>query len=108
MLRDVSSEDFGSAFMAGLNGNVSKEDKTRIISQITKYGEMFASLEGLKKGDTLDTDYIPGVGSQSYVNGKKIGSVLPDVVFNNSVLRIWLGENPVDSSLKTKLLAAGK
>lgn len=106
MLRDVSSDEFGGAFMAGLNNNVSSQDKSKIVSQISKYGEMFASLPGLKKGDTLDTDYIPGVGAQSYLNGKKIGGVLPDLVFYNSVLRIWLGEKPVDSSLKTKLLAA--
>ena len=105
MLRDVSSEDFGGAFMNGLNSNVSKEDKARIIGQISKYGEMFASLDGLKKGDTLDTDFIPGQGAQSYINGKKIGTVLPDVTFYNSVLRIWLGDKPVDGSLKTKLLA---
>lgn len=109
MLRDVSSEEFGGAFMAGLNANVSSQDKSKIVGQISKYGEMFASLPGLKKGDTLDTDYIPGAGAQSYLNGKKIGTVLPDVVFYNSVLRIWLGEKPVDSSLKSKLLAtAGK
>lgn len=106
MLRDVSSEEFGSAFMAGLNANVSSADKSKIVSQISKYGEMFASFPGLKKGDTLDTDYIPGVGAQSYLNGKKVGSVLPDLVFYNSVLRIWLGDKPVDSSLKTKLLAS--
>lgn len=105
MLRDISSEDFGSAFMSGLNANVSKEDKSKVIMQISKYGEMFAQIDSIKKGDTLDTDWIPGVGAQSFLNGKKIGDVLPDVIFYNSVLRIWLGEKPVDSSLKTKLLA---
>lgn len=106
MMRDVTSDSFGSAFMDGLNKNVSSQDKTKIVSQISKYGEMFASLEGLKKGDTLDTDWLPGVGSQSYLNGKKIGGVLPDLLFYNAVLRIWLGDNPVDSSLKAKLLAS--
>jgi len=105
MLRDVSSDDFGGAFMSGLNNNVSKEDKSKIVGQISKYGEMFAQIDGLKKGDTLDTDWVPGIGAQSYVNGKKIGEVLPDLVFYNAVLRIWLGEKPVDSSLKAKLLA---
>ena len=105
MLRDVSSDDFGSAFMAGLNDNVSSEDKMKIVSQISKYGEMFASFNGLKKGDVLETDYIPGVGSQSHLNGKKVGTPLPDVIFNNAVLRIWLGEKPVDKGLKAKLLA---
>lgn len=105
MLRDTSSDTFGTAFMDGLNSNVSKEDKTKIVAQISKFGETFAQIDTLKKGDTLDTDWIPGVGSQTYLNGKKIGEALPDIVFYNSVLRIWLGDKPVDTSLKTKLLA---
>ena len=78
------------------------------MGQISKYGEMFASIDGLKKGDTLDTDYIPGVGAQSYLNGKKIGTALPDIIFYNSVLRIWLGDKPADSTLKTRLLATAQ
>lgn len=105
MMRDISSDDFGNAFMTGLNNNVSKEDRAKIVSQISKYGEMFGQLDAIKKGDTLDTDWIPGAGTQCYLNGKKIGSLIPDQLFYNSVLRIWLGEKPADSTLKTKLLA---
>ena len=104
MLKDISSDAFGAAFMSGMNDNVSKEDQSKIISQISKYGEAFALLPGLKKGDIVDTDWTPGVGSQPFVNGKKIGEVLPDVLFYNSVLRIWLGEKPADAALKVKLL----
>jgi hypothetical protein len=105
MLRDISSDSFGTAFMDGLNSNVSREDKSKIVSQISKYGETFAQFDGMKKGDTLDTDWIPGVGTQAYLNGKKVGELLPDIVFYNSVLRIWLGDKPADSALKVKLLA---
>jgi hypothetical protein len=108
MARDISSDDFGNAFMTGLNNNVSKEDKAKIITQISKYGEMFGQLDAIKKGDTLDTDWIPGSGTQCYLNGKKIGSLIPDQLFYNSVLRIWLGDKPADASLKEKLLTAPK
>jgi hypothetical protein len=107
MMRDITSDEFGSAFMSGLNNNVSPSDKSKIVGQISKYGEMFGQIDAIKKGDTLDTDWIPGVGTQCYLNGKKIGSVIPDIIFYNSVLRIWLGDKPADSTLKTKLLAAG-
>ncbi len=107
MMRDISSDDFGVAFMSGLNNNVSKEDKSKIVSQISKYGEMFGQMDGIKKGDTLDTDWIPGAGTQCYLNGKKVGSLIPDQLFYNSVLRIWLGEKPADSALKASLLATG-
>ncbi|MES2150058.1 MAG: chalcone isomerase family protein [Pseudomonadota bacterium] len=104
MQRDVSSDDFGQAFMTGLNNNLDKTEKSKIVSQISKFGEMFAMLESLKKGDVLHLDWIPGSGTQCELNGKKIGEVVPDLLFYNAVLRIWLGDKPVDSSLKPALL----
>jgi hypothetical protein len=105
MMRDITSDDFGGAFMTGLNNNVDTKDKSKIVTQISKFGEMFAQFEALKKGDVLDLDWTPGVGTQSHLNGKKVGEAVPDIIFYNSILKIWLGEKPADASLKTKLLA---
>ena len=104
MLIDIPSEDLGTSFMTALSANVSESDKAKIVTQVSKYGEMFGQIGSLKKGDTIDTDWIPGVGNQCYLNGKKFGPVIPDVLFYNSLLRIWLGNKPVDAMLKTKLL----
>ncbi|WP_229423771.1 chalcone isomerase family protein [Massilia frigida] len=105
LMRDLSSDDFGDAFMNGLNNNLNNEEKSKIVSQISKFGEMFGLLQGLKKGDVLHLDWIPGTGTQCEFNGKKIGEVVPDILFYNAILRIWMGERPVDSSLKTALLS---
>lgn len=104
MQREVSSEDFGQSFMTGLNDNSDKAEKSKIINQTVKFGEMFASLPGLKKGDILFLDWIPGSGTVSSLNGKQMGETIPDVAFYNAVLRLWLGSKPVDSSLKPMLL----
>jgi hypothetical protein len=104
MARDISSEDFGKAFMEGLNDNVDRSEKAKIVSQIGKFGEMFAMVEGLKKNDVLHIDWIPGTGTVCELNGKKLGETVPDVAFYNAILRIWLGDKPVDRSLKTALL----
>lgn len=106
MVRDVSSEDFGDAFMEGLNDNVDKAEKAKIVSQIGKFGEMFAKVDGLKKGDVLHIDWLPGTGTQIELNGKKLIENVPDVAFYNALLRIWLGDKPVDRSLKPALLGA--
>ena len=108
MMRDVTSEDFGNSFMSGINNNTDAKDKSKIITQISKFGEMFALLEGLKKGDVLDLDYIPGSGTTCYLNDKRIGAVAPELLFYNSVLKIWLGEKPADVSLKVKMLGGKK
>jgi hypothetical protein len=104
MLREVSSEDFGKAFTDGINANTSKEERNKILPQIMKFGEVFAQTPTLKKGDQLSLDWTPNEGTQCYLNGKKIGEMMPDVAFYNAVLRIWLGDHPADSSLKPALL----
>lgn len=104
MLRDVTSDDFGKSFMEGLSSNTDKIERTRILPQTMKFGEVFAQIQTLKKGDQMLLDWIPGEGTQCYLNGKKLGELMPDVAFYNAVLRIWLGDKPVDSSLKPALL----
>jgi hypothetical protein len=108
MLRDLSSDDLGTAFMTALSNNISDADKAKIMPQVSKYGEMFGQVGMLKKGDIIDTDWIPGVGNQCYLNGKKVGPALPDVLFYNAVLSVWLGNKPADPVLKTKLLAGSQ
>ena len=104
MLRDVTSDDFGKSFMEGLSSNTDKIERTRILPQTMKFGEVFAQIQTLKKGDQMLLDWIPGEGTQCYLNGKKLGELMPDVAFYNAVLRIWLGDKPLDSSLKPALL----
>ena len=94
-------------FESILQGQVPKgrEGKhKKIINQLLKFGEFFASIPELKKGDVLTTDWIPGVGTQIHFNGKSVSETLPDQVFYNSLLKIWLGEKPADSKLKLSLL----
>ncbi len=104
MMRDITSDEFGTAFMSGLTQNLDRTAQSKIASHISKWGEMFASLDALKKGDVLELDYIPGQGTQSHINGKKIGEVAPDLIFSNAILSIWLGEHPADANLKPRLL----
>jgi hypothetical protein len=104
MARDISSEDLGRAFMDGINENLDKAEKAKIVGQIGKFGEMFASVDQIRKGDVLHMDWIPGTGTVCELNGKRIGEPASDINFYNAVLRIWLGEKPADRSLKPALL----
>lgn len=104
-MRDLSSDDFGMAFMKGLNDNVSAEERTKLLPQTKAFGEIFAQFPGLKKGDELIVDWNPATGSQPFLNGKKVGETLPDQAFFNAIMRIWIGNKPVDSTLKPKLLS---
>lgn len=106
MLRDVSTEDFGKAFTDGLNANTGKDERTRFLAQTMQFGSVFGQIQTLKKGEQLLFDWLPGEGTQCYLNGKKIGGVIPELAFYNAVLRIWLGDKPADYALKLALLGA--
>ena len=104
MLREVTGEDFGQAFMAGITANTDKAERSKFVNQLGAFGEVFVNVGAMKKGDTLTADWVPGTGMVMAVNGKTVGETLPDVGFYNAVLKIWLGEKPVDTSLKPALL----
>ena len=107
MMREITSDDFGQAFMTGLNNNLETSEKFKFGSQISKFGEMFGAIARLKKGDVLHLDWT-GSGTQCELNGKKVGETVPDLAFYNAVLRIWLGDKPADSSLKPALLGEAR
>ena len=108
MLRDVSSDQFGQSFMDGLNHNNTKAEKTKIVGQMIKFGEMFASIPELKKGDMVGLDWVPNVGTFSTLNGKRTADVYPDVAFFNALLKIWLGDQPAYAPLKNQLLGVSE
>ena len=106
MLRDVSNDEFGRGFMAGIRQNSDRAELMKITGPLIKFGELFASVPELKKGDVLTTDWLPGVGTQMQLNGKNIGDIIPDESFYHALLKIWLGEKPLDNALKHLLLGA--
>ncbi|HYC41951.1 MAG TPA: chalcone isomerase family protein [Noviherbaspirillum sp.] len=106
LLRDVNNEELGQAFMDGLNANSDKAEKAKFVNQTMKMGEIFASIPKLSKGDTITNDWIPGQGMHVLVNDKRVGEVLPDLAFYNAFMRIWLGDKPVDNTLKQALLGS--
>lgn len=104
MLRDISNEELGRGFMSGIQQNSDRNEKVKLIMQLQKFGEVFASIPELKKGDVLTVDWLPGQGTVVHVNGKKVSDVLPDIAFYNAILKIWLGEKPVDTRLRPLML----
>jgi len=104
MMRDLSNEELGQAFLAGMKKNSTMQERTKVVNQMMQFGEMFATIPELKKGDVIGVEWIPGSGTISTHNGKKISEPLPDIAFYNALLKIWLGDSPADAQLKLNLL----
>jgi hypothetical protein len=104
MLRDISNDDFAKGLMTCVRNNLSSSDRMGHFDSLSKLGEIFGKLPGLKKGDVVWMDTIPGTGTIVLVNGKRVGDVFPDETFWNSIFQIWVGPKPIDGSLKPVLL----
>ena len=61
----------------------------------------------VKPGDRYALTYIPGVGTELSLNEQRKG-VIPGADFANAYFRIWLGEQPIDTSFRDRLLACDK
>lgn len=104
LLREVTGDDLGQAFLAGITANTDKAERSRFVNQLTQFGEAFVNIPQGKKGDVITVDWVPDTGTVMFLNGKPIGEPMKDIAFYNAVLKIWLGEKPVDASLKPQLL----
>lgn len=104
MLRDVSGDDFNDvlANYASTDGGALQSP---VMGHLLQLGKAISSQpQGLRKGDTLTLDWVPGTGTVVELNKKPLTAPLRDVAFFNALLNIWLGDKPADPGLKTKLL----
>lgn len=107
MMREVTGDELGQAFLAGITANTDKAERSKFVNQLAQFGEAFVNIPQAKKGDTVTVDWVPDTGTVMFFNGKQIGEPMKDIGFYNAVLKIWLGDKPVDSSLKPALLGKG-
>lgn len=103
-LRDVSSNELSNGFLSSIRENIDKNERASLMMSMYKLGEVFSLLPELAQGTVLNIDMIPDVGLKISVNGKKISEPIGDMAFCNAILKIWIGDKPVDSKLKQALL----
>lgn len=88
------------AWNKGFEDNLAPEVLRSLRPRIANFNGLFPTL---RKGDRVDIDIVPGAGTSVWVNDKLQGKVGGED-FAKALLRIWLGKNPVDKSLKRALL----
>jgi len=57
----------------------------------------------VKKNDVIVLDFNPTAGTRVVISGDEKGSI-EGKEFNDALLKIWLGEEPISSGLKKDLL----
>ncbi|MDE2400903.1 MAG: chalcone isomerase family protein [Burkholderiales bacterium] len=104
LLRDLSGEDFADAMIKGFKANNSEADVIKLQGKLDELKSLMLTFGTVKKGTALHMDFVPGSGTHVLVDGKSAGREISGDDFYQALLRIWLGNKPVDSDLKDSLL----
>jgi len=103
MLRDVPADQFADALEDGLKNNNAVDALAKLEAQVKQLRAVFDAVKIAKTGDVILIDYLPGTGTRVTINGAVKSTIAGDD-FNRALLRIWLGDKPVDNDLKKGML----
>ena len=104
MLRDVDAETFAKALVDGMRPNHDEATMKALEPRIAELNALMATLKEAKKGMAITLDWLPAAGTQMTVEGKPAGAPIAGEDFYRALLRIWLGDKPVQDDLKKALL----
>jgi long-chain acyl-CoA synthetase len=104
LLRDLSSEQLLDALQSGLAANNTQAELDGMKKEQDQLAGIFGSVQEAKKGSVILLDFVDGATHVS-VNGADKGSI-PGEAFNRALLKVWLGDKPVQEDLKKAMLGS--
>lgn len=104
MLRDLSAEQLGGALNDGLAANLSDAERTQFKPQIDELKATMDAVGAAKEKSVVTLDYLPEAGIRIAIDGAARGKPIPGEEFYRALLKMWLGDKPVDRSLKAGML----
>jgi Chalcone isomerase-like len=103
MLRDVSADTFTEALAEGIKANHSEAEAKALDPRVKQLGATLAEIKEAKKGMTIALDWT-GSATQLVIDARPAGRPIEGEDFYRALLRIWLGDQPVQEDLKKTLL----
>ena len=98
--REVSKDKIVEGWNDGLRENITPSQLRDLSERLARFNALFKTV---RKGDTIRIDYNPAIGTEVRINGEWRGSVEGNDFFR-ALLKVWLGDHPVSSSLKDAML----
>jgi len=103
-LRELSAEQFVDALVEGLQNNNPPATLEALQPSIAAFRAAMLSIGRTPAGTEVLLDWLPGAGTRLSVAGTQRGNDIADAAFYPALLRVWLGERPVQADLKKRLL----
>lgn len=106
MILDVETKEFIKAFDKSLSRNNTEAERAGLKDRVGQFNRNLEQIGVIRKGDVVNLDFIPGKGLILSVNGTPRGRPVEGVDLYASLLKVFIGDRPVDPKLKAGLLGA--
>ncbi|MDR3393400.1 MAG: chalcone isomerase family protein [Parasulfuritortus sp.] len=103
LLRDITTDQNLDALKGGLVANNSPTEMEAIRLEVDHFLALVRQAHSIQAGTVMQLDYTPTAGTQLKIGNQELGTI-PGERFNRDILKIWLGDDPIQSSLKKALL----
>jgi hypothetical protein len=97
---EVSKEKLVNGWLEGFEKNLSQQQFNALKPRIDQFNSLF---ETVHEGDNIMLDYLPSQGTRVTIRDKVKG-IIKGNDFNQALLKIWIGEEPVNDDMKQGLL----
>ncbi len=104
MLLEVPAVEFTKAIDNGITRNAAQSELPGLRERMATFEQRVQTIGTVHKGDVVDLDWVPGSGMHFSLNGVARGAPIPGEDFYTALLKIFIGDKPVDPELKTGLL----
>jgi len=99
----MTAEQLIGALHDGLSANNQPPELAPLEKRLRDLAAMMRQVGRINQGGVILLDYLPGIGTRITINGIA-RLTIPGEDFHRALMRIWLGDRPVDGRLKSALL----
>ncbi len=104
ILRTLSADQLIDALSDGIKENSTPAEVTAIKAQMDQMVATMKAFNEVKEKDVVTLDFVEG-STRIGLNSATKGTIAGDT-FNKALMRIWLGEQPVQADLKRAMLGS--
>lgn len=103
-LRELTADQLCDALNEFMRKNHSETEMARLQTRIDSLNQIMQSVGIAPKNTRFDLDYLPATGTRILVNDNKAGEDIAGNDFYLALLKIWLGREVPQASLRAALL----
>jgi uncharacterized protein YfaP (DUF2135 family) len=106
MLRDLTGQQFVDAMKESVKYNTPQAELDKLAAELNEFYAQLGTITEMKSGTAVAVDFVPGSGIQLSASGKSMGKPIASPDLFKAVMRIYVGDKPVDEGLKKGMLGA--